>query len=183
MDAGFARICSDLDEAVTFLGRRPLVSPLGNVTKMKPYGSLKHRLIQDFRASSVNCASTIGERQVLPRFSDHGNDLAALSALGSSVGVFVLDFKHAFMTVPLSEAEMAFNASTIPGGTTRSRKALDKDEASSGTILLWRVLGFGGHATPGPFKDSDGSSTHRTSLAVSSHRRWHRPWQTTALRR
>ena len=86
VDAGFARICRDLAEAETFFGQRPLISPLGNVTKVKPDGSLKHRLIQDFRASSVNRASTVSERQVLPRFSDHGLDLAALSAQGASVG-------------------------------------------------------------------------------------------------
>ena len=32
VDAGFARVCRDLDEAEKFLGKRPLVSPLGNVT-------------------------------------------------------------------------------------------------------------------------------------------------------
>ena len=100
VDAGFARVCKDMDEAEQYLGKRPLVSPLGNVTKARPDGTLKHRLIQDFRASSVNCASTVSERQVLPRFADHAFDLATLSAFGSSVGVFVLDFKHAFMTIP-----------------------------------------------------------------------------------
>ena len=148
VDAGFARVCRDREEAEKFLGQRPLISPLGNVTKVRQDGSLKHRLIQDFRASSVNQASSVSERQVLPRFADHGADLAALSALGSSVGVFVLDFKHAFMTVPLAQEEMAFNASVVPGGISRSRKALDDDEAESGEVLLWRVLGFGGHANP-----------------------------------
>ena len=148
VDAGFARLCKDLDDAEAWLGKRPVVSPLGNVTKEKADGSIKNRLIQDFRASSVNLASTVSERQVLPRFLDHAHDLAALSALGSSVGVFVLDFKHAFMTIPLSEAEMAFNASIVPDSISRTRKKLDESEPTSGTILLWRVLGFGGHANP-----------------------------------
>ena len=52
------------------------------------------------------------------------------------------------MTVPLAQEEMAFNASTVPGGISRSRRALDKNEAESGEVLLWRVLGFGGHANP-----------------------------------
>ena len=92
VDAGFARICANIDEAEAWLGKRPLVSPLGNVSKSKPDGTMKQRLIQDFRVSLVNLASVVSERQVLPRFSDHAADLAALSAHGSSVGVFVLDF-------------------------------------------------------------------------------------------
>ena len=148
VNAGFARICADMDDAEAWLGKRPLISPLGNVTKPKPDGTIKNRLIQDFRASSVNRASTVSERQVLPRFADHAHDLATLSAQGSSVGVFVLDFKHAFMTVPLCESEMAFNASVVPSGITRTRKGLDDKEPETGTILLWQVLGFGGHANP-----------------------------------
>ena len=137
VNAGFARICADMDDAEAWLGKRPLISPLGNVTKPKPDGTIKNRLIQDFRASSVNRASTVSERQVLPRFADHAHDLATLSAQGSSVGVFVLDFKHAFMTVPLCESEMALNASVVPSGITRTRKGLDDKEPETGTILLW----------------------------------------------
>ena len=148
VDLGFARVCKDLDSAERLLGRRPVVSPLGNVVKLKPDLTRKNRLIQDFRASAVNSASVVHERQVLPRFCDHAHDIAALSALGSSVGVFVLDFKHAFMTVPLAKEEMAFNASVIPAGIRRNREPLEAGEPTEGTILLWRVLGFGGHANP-----------------------------------
>ena len=93
VDLGFAQVCKDLDSAERFLGRRPVVSPLGNVVKLKPDLTRKNRLIQDFRASAVNNASAIHELQVLPRFCDHAHDIAALSALGSSVGVFAFDFR------------------------------------------------------------------------------------------
>ena len=100
VDNGFARVCRDEDEAAAWLGARPVISPLGNVVKLRPDATRKNRLIQDFRASAVNEASVVQERQVFPRFADHGLDLAALSADGSSVGVFILDFKHAFKIVP-----------------------------------------------------------------------------------
>ena len=137
-----------LQQAEAYLGQRPIVSPLGNVVKIKADKSRKNRLIQYFKASCVNAAATVSERQVLPRFADHARDLATLSADGSSVGVFVLDFKHAFMTIPLAREEMTYNASTVPKGITRTRSALDSEEPSTGTVLLWRVLGFGGHANP-----------------------------------
>ena len=148
VDEGFARICRDSSDAADLLGQQPVITPLGNVSKIKEDGSRKDRLIQDFKASCVNNASRVAERQVLPRFSDHAQDLATLSASGSSVGVFILDFKHAFMTIPLAPEEMPFNASIIPEGITRQRPALDATEPESGTILIWQVLGFGGHANP-----------------------------------
>ena len=85
---------------------------------------------------------------MLPRFADHGHDIASLAALGSSVGVFLLDFKHAFMSVPLSREEMPYNTSVVPESLTRSRPPLDEHEPTTGKVLVWRVLGFGGHANP-----------------------------------
>ena len=93
-------------------------------------------------------ASTVSERQVLPRFTDHGADLATASQDGQPVGVFILDFKQAFMTIPLASAEVPFNASIVPEGLRRGRSSAYPDEPVEGTILLWNVLGFGGHANP-----------------------------------
>ena len=64
------------------------------------------------------------------------------------MGVFILDFRQAFMTIPLAPAEAPFNASIVPEGLERRRKPLFSGEPKSGTILLWNVLGFGGHANP-----------------------------------
>ena len=148
VDQGFARVFTDKQEAEDWLGAKAIVTPLGNVVKTLADSSRKNRLIQDFRASQVNFASIVRERQVLPRFADHGLDLATLSAFGSSVGVFVLDFKHAFMTIPLATEEMPYNTSVVPEGLCRSREALDESEPREGKFLVWRVLGFGGHANP-----------------------------------
>ena len=148
VDEGFALVFSDIDAAEAWLGSKPVPSPLGNVVRVKADGSLKHRLIQDLKASSVNGASVVPERQVLPRFLDHARDIALASSSGSEVGVFVVDFKNAFMTLPLHQAELPFNTSSAPHGVQRHREPLYDDEPVSGTFLVWRVLGFGGHSNP-----------------------------------
>ena len=81
------------------LGARVHPAPLGNISKAKDDGSIKHRLIQDLRANSVNEAVRLQERQVLPRGIDHGRDMAVLGegADPSDVHTLVLDFKDAFM--------------------------------------------------------------------------------------
>ena len=101
VDDGHAMIFDSSTAASEWLGSSPVPSPLGDVVRIKSDGSIKHRLIQDLKASTVNSASTVPERQVLPRFTDHARDLALASAGGSEVGVFVVDFKNAFMTLPL----------------------------------------------------------------------------------
>ena len=52
------------------------------------------------------------------------------------------------MTIPLAREEMPFNTSIVPGTLTRTRPPLDASEPASGELLVWRVLGFGGHANP-----------------------------------
>ena len=52
-------------------------------------------------ASRVNEAMAFGERQVLPRFVDLGRNMAQASVEGP-LWVLILDFAHAFMTVPLT---------------------------------------------------------------------------------
>ena len=148
VDQGFARIFKGSAAAEEWLCVTPVILPLGNVVTLKTDASRKNRLIQDFRASCVNAASIVQERQVLPRFADHGLDIATLAATGSSVGVFVLDFKHAFMTIPLAREEMPYNTSVVPESLTRTRPPLDELEPATGEVLVWRVLGFGGHTHP-----------------------------------
>ena len=121
--------------------------PLADVMKPKADGTIKHRLIQDLKASGINACSTVPERQVLPRFQDHGRDLADLSVLGKTQ-VLVLDYQHAFMSVPLAYEELRFNCSAVPKGVTRSRGGSYPGEPEKGTFVIWRVLGFGGHAGP-----------------------------------
>ena len=143
VDEGHALLFESRDDAAKYLGTDPVPSPLGDVVKLKPDGSVKHRLIQDLRASAVNSASVVSERQVLPRFIDHARDVALASRGGDQVGVFVIDFQNAFMTPPLAKAEQPFNTSVAPNVVHRSRQPLYQNETSSGKFLVWRVLGFG----------------------------------------
>ena len=148
VDQGFAMIFADREAAAQWLGTQPIASPLGNVVRVKADGSLKHRLIQDLKASRVNDASVVPERQVLPRFQDHARDIALATASGEEVGVFVVDFQNAFMTLPLHDKELPYNTSSAPHGVHRARAPLYTGEPSHGSFFVWRVLGFGGHSNP-----------------------------------
>ena len=124
-----------------------LSRPAGGHCQNAPWRGEKHRLIQDLRRSAVNALVRLLERQVLPRFSDHAADLAAASAAGE-VETFILDFMHAFMTIPAADAEARWNCCLVEVPIRRSRPALDSEEPESGLFLVWRVLGFGGKAYP-----------------------------------
>ena len=60
----------------------------------------------------------------------------------------MLDFKDAFMGVPLAAAERPFNAAELDQPIRRSRPALFDGEALEGTVIVWPVLGFGGRPNP-----------------------------------
>ena len=115
--------------------------------KQGPYGTDKHRLIQDLRRNGLNACVSLPERQVLPRFADHAADVARASAAGS-FEVLILDFAHAFMTVPSNEGEARYNCCLVEEPLLRSRLPIDADEPAQGTFVVWRVLGFGGSAYP-----------------------------------
>ena len=87
IDQGFALVFADAAAAESWLGTPPVPSPLGDVTRIKADGPIKHRLIMDLKASAVNNASTVGERQVLPWYTDHACDLALSTSGGLDVGV------------------------------------------------------------------------------------------------
>ena len=73
-----------------------VISPLGNLTKEKADGTLKHRIIQDLRRGGANLLAELFERIVLPRPSDHGWDLynlwkqLAKETLGEGAAVWSL---------------------------------------------------------------------------------------------
>ena len=147
LDLGFARLYSDRSSAEAALGGRCHPAPLGDVVKALPDGAEKHRLIQDLRRNLVNACVALLERQVLPRFSDHAADLAYASALGE-VATLILDYKHAFMTIPAAADEARYNCCLVESPIRRTRAALDESEPRSGRFLVWTVLGFGGKAYP-----------------------------------
>ena len=78
----------------------------------------------------MNLCVTLDERQVLPRFGDHAADLAYVFALGE-VATLILDYKHAFMTVPAAAEEARYNCCLVEVQVSRKRAALDEDEPES----------------------------------------------------
>ena len=77
--------------------------------------------------SGVNSAPATPERQVIPSVFDHVWDLAKFAAeqqaapAGTELHTMVLDFRDAFMSVPLAEAERPFNCCEIEVPLKRSR--------------------------------------------------------------
>jgi len=64
------------------------------------------------------------------------------------VFTLVLDFKDAFMSIPLHPDEQRFNCANAGFVVRRSREALMEGEPSEGTFVIWRTLGFGGKPNP-----------------------------------
>ena len=143
VDDGFGELFVDRAAAEAALGGTVFPAPLGTVSKAKPDGSWKHRLIQDLRANHVNSAVALPERLVLPRPLEHALDLAELSAgqgSGEGLSIGIVDFADAFMSVPLAAAERRFNCAEIPEGLRRGRRALHEVEPEVGQLVAWRVL-------------------------------------------
>ena len=157
-------------------------APLGNVTKLKADGQLKHRIIQDLRANSVNLSVRLPERQVLPRPIDHARDLADLSAHEPWLSTLVLDFKDAFMSIPLHEEERRYCCAEVPEGLVRRRPGVSPDEPLSGNFVMWRVLGFGGRSFPLVFSRA-ASFAARTAQALFWSAKEGRPRGQEALTR
>ena len=131
----------------------------------------------DLRISGVNAASSTPERQVLPSVFDHGRDLAALASDWAQspsetdvVETMVLDFKDAFMSVPLAEGERPFNTCALEVPVRRSRPELYPGEPEVGSIIAWRVLGFGGKSNPLVYSRCAGFAS-RTAQALLHTRR------------
>ena len=151
VDAGFGELFADRAAATAACGATVFPAPMGDLAKEKEDGSIKHRLIQDLKANQVNRTVRLPERQVLPRPVDRAVDLAEMVSRrqpGQSLMVGVIDFENAFMSIPLSDTERRFNCAEIPEGISRTRSPLRWDEPTTGTVILWRVLGFGGRPNP-----------------------------------
>ena len=151
VESGFALLFKDQASAEAALGAKVHPAPMGNVAKQKEDGSWKFRAIQDLRANQVNATVRLPERQVLPRGVDHGKDMARLQASmveGEVLRTLILDFKDAFMSIPLSKSEWRFNCANTGFALRRAREDLYDGEPRVGTFVVWRVLGFGGRPNP-----------------------------------
>ena len=151
VDQGFGILFEDRAAAESYFSAPVFPAPLGNISREKPDGTTKHRVIQDLKANLVNSAVTLAERQVLPTIVDHALDVALLSARaqgGDVTWTLVLDFADAFMSVPLHPDEQPFNCAHVGHRLRRSRPAIYPQEALEGGFVVWRVLGFGGKPNP-----------------------------------
>ena len=91
------------------------LNKLALISKIKPDGSMKHRLVWDLLRSSVNSVVQQGERVVLPRVLDLVNDAWDLSQSShpKDLHLFGTDISDAFHQVPLSPDEWRFTAASF----------------------------------------------------------------------
>ena len=174
LNAGFGFLFADLGAAERYLGSSVTPAPLGCIVKVKEDGSTKTRVIMDLRRNCVNSATRVPERQVLPTVMHHAMDLLKLTGPmteDDDIYTMVLDFCDAFMGIPLAAEEQAFNACYLEGGIERARGPAFPGEVRRGSVVVWRVLGFGGKPNPvvysraASFAARTGQALLRTSAA------------------
>jgi len=104
-DKGFARIFESRYELEEFLQTSQVVfNPLGLISKLKPDGSWKHRLIWDLLRSRVNESVHQGERIVLPMLADVVEDALQLLRTADEdedVEMLIVDISDAFNNIPV----------------------------------------------------------------------------------
>ena len=62
LDAGFGHLFSDLASAEAHFSHKVAPAPLGTISKSKPDGTMKHRVIMDLKMNRVNEATATPER-------------------------------------------------------------------------------------------------------------------------
>ena len=155
LNSNFGLLFKSRKEAEAHMKGKCCPAPLGNVSKPRPEGGLKHRLIQDLKANKVNRAVHFRERQVLPRPRDHAKGLARAAARkrrmkrkNALIRTLIIDFENAFMSIPLATAERVYNCCAVPSGLHRTRPEAYPGEPEQGSFVVWTVLGFGGKPNP-----------------------------------
>ena len=110
IQTGYVKTFQELTACQQWLGGAPLTSKLAMVTKERPGGTTKRRLILDCRESGANLLAHKGGRVQLPRPTDLVDDALYLlnRAGGEQVEALVLDFKDWFYSVPLRRDERRF---------------------------------------------------------------------------
>ena len=137
LDARWSAKHSSLEEAQKTLPAGKIkINKLGLVSKQKPDGSWKHRLVWDLSESGVNEAIDQGERTILPRPSDLTAAAASLhrtcrSGPGTSIFFLGIDISDAFHQVPNHPEERHLTAVSF-----------------GGEVYLFFVLVFGSTSAP-----------------------------------
>ena len=107
--AGYVEVLGSWSEVTARFGRSVVVSKLAAILKPRADGSLKVRLVIDYRRSGVNAHVRTPERVVLPRIKDALDDAVYLMSQDGGSGrisMMVLDFKDAFHTIPVAPRDV-----------------------------------------------------------------------------
>ncbi len=109
VDKGWAQAHSSWESLTEALSSQEVtLNKLALLSKVKPDGSTKHRLVWDLLRSDVNAVVQQGERVVLPRIMDFVNDAWELSQYSpgdTTLHLFGTDISDAFHQVPLHPSE------------------------------------------------------------------------------
>ena len=100
------RTFDNLAACEAYLGGAPITSKLAMITKEKPDGSVKRRLILDCKESGVNSLATRGGRLLLPRPTDVVEDAMYMlwhNKEGGTLEAMVLDLCDWFHAAPQIE--------------------------------------------------------------------------------
>ena len=114
------------------LGTEEIVmNRLAFISKSKPDGSWKHRLVWDLRRSGVNMPILQGGRVVLPRLLDLVRDVQQIATESTPTFLMGTDVTEAFHQVPLHPSEQAYTVASV-----------------AGVFYVFRVLVFGSGSAP-----------------------------------
>ena len=133
--AGYVEVLGSWSEVRARFGRSVVVSKLAAILKPKADGSLKVRLVIDYRRSGVNAHVRTPERIVLPRVRDVIDDAVFLMSQhggNSQICFMVVDFKDAFHSVPVDPRDLD----------------LQVFMSAPGVFELFNTTVFGGKASP-----------------------------------
>jgi len=109
-----------------------VLTKLALITKVKPDGTKKHRLIWDLLRSEVNATVSLTERIVLPRIQDAVDDASELLRQNrGDLEWLVLDIADAFHNIPMLPSERKFTCGKVG----------DK-------FIVFEVLCMGGKSSP-----------------------------------
>ena len=115
------------------LGTEEIVmNRLALISKLRPDGSWKYRLVWDLRRSRVNMAILQGERVVLPRLLDLVRDVQQIATESTPTFLMGTDVTEAFHQVPLHPASRRTQWHQLPACST----------------YVFRVLVFGSGSAP-----------------------------------
>eukprot|EP00971_Amphidinium_carterae_P011894 234229-Amphidinium_carterae.1 len=110
-----------------------VINRLGLISKVKPDGRIKHRLVWDLRRSGVNSRLRQGQRVVLPRLRDLVDDFLhiARAQRGHRLHFTIADVADAFHLIPVMPEETFLQTT-----------------AFNGRIYRFLVLVFGSRVAP-----------------------------------